>query len=75
MPRPIIYGVYRSRASRNIWLCHEMGLGFDHVPVIQVYRLPDPNAANAPLHTQSEDFSRSTPTGRSRDEGRRSRPA
>ena len=33
-----IYGVYRSRASRNIWLCHEMGVKFKHVPVIQHYR-------------------------------------
>ena len=36
-----IYGVYRSRASRNIWLAHELGLPFKHVPVMQLYRLPD----------------------------------
>ena len=36
-----IYGVYRSRASRNIWLAHNLGLPFKHVPVIQRYRLSD----------------------------------
>ena len=51
-----IYGVLRSRASRNIWLAHEAGLEFRHVPVIQVYRLADPNAADAPMHTASADF-------------------
>ena len=30
-----IYGIYRSRATRNIWLCDEMGIKFQHVPVIQ----------------------------------------
>ena len=39
-----IYGVYRSRASRNIWLALEAGMPFRHVPVIQGYRLPDPDA-------------------------------
>jgi glutathione S-transferase len=52
----IIYGCYRSRASRNIWLANEMGLAYEHVPVIQVYRLPDPDAPDAPLHTQSPAF-------------------
>jgi glutathione S-transferase len=51
-----IYGVYRSRASRNIWLCNEMGVPYEHVPVMQVYRLADPNAADAPLHTRSPSF-------------------
>jgi glutathione S-transferase len=63
MARPLIYGVYRSRASRNIWLCHEIGLGFDHVPVIQVYRVANPDAADAPLHTQAEDFLEINPSG------------
>jgi hypothetical protein len=27
-----IYGVHRSRASRDIWLAHEIGLPFRHVP-------------------------------------------
>jgi hypothetical protein len=46
-----IYGVYRSRASRNIWAAQELGLDFKHVPVIQVYRLADPMAKDAPLNT------------------------
>ena len=48
-----IHGVTRSRASRIIWLCHEIGLPFRQIPVIQAYRLPDPMAADAPLNTRS----------------------
>lgn len=59
-----IYGVYRSRASRNLWLAGEMGVPFTHVPVIQVYRLPNPDAADAPLHTQSPSFLAVNPNGR-----------
>lgn len=58
-----IYGVYRSRASRNIWLAEELGLPFKHVPVIQHYRLPDPGAPGAPLHTRSPDFLKVNPNG------------
>lgn len=58
-----IYGVTRSRASRIIWLCHELGLPFRQVPVIQAYRLPDPDAADAPMNTQSESFLRLSPAG------------
>lgn len=58
-----IYGVYRSRASRNIWLAGEMGLPFRHVPVVQVYRVPEPDAAGAPLHTGSADFLAINPAG------------
>ncbi len=58
-----IYGVYRSRASRNLWLAEEIGLSFRHVPVIQAYRLPDPDAADAPLHTRSPEFLRVNPNG------------
>jgi glutathione S-transferase len=58
-----IYGVYRSRASRNIWLAHELGVEFRHVPVTQVYRLADPAAADAPLHTQSPEFLKVNPNG------------
>ncbi len=59
-----IYGVLRSRASRNVWLAREAGIPFRHVPVIQAYRLPDPDAAGAPLHTRSPDFLRVNPNGR-----------
>ncbi len=58
-----IYGVYRSRASRNIWLANEMGLSFRHVPVIQHYRLPDAKAAAAPLNTRSPEFLKVNPNG------------
>lgn len=58
-----IYGVYRSRASRNIWLANELGLDFRHVPVIQHYRLPDAKAPDAPLHTRSPEFLKVNPNG------------
>lgn len=51
-----LYGVYRSRASRPLWLLGESGTEFTHVPVIQSYRLPDPASADAPLHTASPSF-------------------
>ena len=58
-----IYGVYRSRASRNIWLANELGLPFKHVPVTQHYRLPDATAPGAPLNTRSPDFLQVNPNG------------
>lgn len=58
-----IYGVYRSRASRNIWLAHELGLPFELIPVIQAYRLPDPSATGAPLHSRSPAFLKVNPNG------------
>ena len=59
-----IYGVYRSRASRNIWLAHELGLPFKHVPVIQHDRLPDAKAPSAPLNTRSPEFVKMNPNAR-----------
>ncbi|WP_159993173.1 glutathione S-transferase family protein [Roseomonas sp. 18066] len=58
-----IYGVLRSRASRPIWLAHELGLDFQHVPVIQSYRLADAAAPGAPLNTASPDFLAVNPNG------------
>ena len=58
-----IYGVYRSRASRNIWLANELGVPFRHVPVIQAYRLPDPQAKDAPINTRSPAFLEVNPNG------------
>jgi glutathione S-transferase len=58
-----IYGVYRSRASRNIWLAEELGLPFKLVPVVQHYRVPDLNAPGAPLHTRSPEFLEVNPNG------------
>ena len=58
-----LYGVYRSRASRPLWLLDEIGLSFAHVPVIQAYRLADPKAFDAPLNTASPAFLAVNPLG------------
>lgn len=58
-----IHGVARSRASRIIWLCHELGLPFLHRPVIQAYRLADASAADAPPNTRDADFLALSPAG------------
>lgn len=56
-----LYGVYRSRASRPLWLLAETGTPFTHVPVIQAYRLPEAKAADAPLNTASPAFTAVNP--------------
>lgn len=58
-----IYGCFRSRASRNIWLAYELGVDFKHIPVIQAGRLPDPLAADAPINTKSPEFLKVNPNG------------
>lgn len=58
-----LYGVYRSRASRPLWLLAEIGLPFAHVPVIQGYRLPAASAPDAPLNTTSASFLKINPQG------------
>jgi glutathione S-transferase len=58
-----IYGVLRSRATRPIWMARELGLAFEHVPVIQHYRLADAGAVDAPLNTQSPTFRAVNPNG------------
>jgi len=58
-----IYGVYRSRASRNLWLAGELGIPFKLEPVIQANRLKDPQAAGAPLNTKSASFLKINPNG------------
>ncbi|ASY62046.1 Glutathione S-transferase [Sinorhizobium sojae CCBAU 05684] len=58
-----IYGVYRSRASRNYWMARELGIPFTSVPVIQARRLADPLAADAPLNTRSPSFLAVNPMG------------
>ncbi|MBU2958671.1 glutathione S-transferase family protein [Paracoccus sp. 1_MG-2023] len=55
----VIHGVTRSRASRIIWLCHELDLPFRQVPVIQAYRTVDPDA----LSTASPEFLALSPAG------------
>ncbi|MDM7458275.1 MAG: hypothetical protein P3W94_002755 [Paracoccus sp. (in: a-proteobacteria)] len=52
----IIHGITRSRASRIIWLCHELVLPFDQRPVIQAYRLTDADVRTAPLNPRSPAF-------------------
>jgi len=59
----IIHGVYRSRASRNIWLLEEMERPWRLERVIQGYRLPDPAAPDAPRNTLSPDFLALSPQG------------
>lgn len=58
-----IYGVYRSRALRNIWFLEEAGVAFRHVPVVQAFRLKDPDAPDAPLHSRHPDYLRINPNG------------
>lgn len=58
-----VYGVYRSRASRNFWLLAELGIEYEHVPVIQAYRLADPSSAEAPFNTLSPGFLSISPAG------------
>lgn len=57
-----IYGVTRSRASRVIWLCEELGLAYDQVPVIQRYRIDEATAAKV-VHTRSPAFLDINPNG------------
>jgi glutathione S-transferase len=56
-----IYGVLRSRASRNVWLAHELGMPFEHVPVIQAGRAAGSGVA---LNTRSPEFLKVNPNGR-----------
>src|SRR5690606_32929437 len=58
-----IYGVLRSRASRNVWLCNELGVAYELIPVMQAYRLADPAAADAPFNTHSPEFRKVNPNG------------
>lgn len=53
-----IYGCYRSRASRIIWLAEEAGFGFEIVPVVQAARGSDTR-----LHTKSPSFLKINPNG------------
>lgn len=58
-----IYGVYRSRATRTLWLAGELGLNFKLVSVIQARRVEDPLAANAPMNTLTPSFLAINPMG------------
>lgn len=58
-----IYGCHRSRASRNIWLAHELGVEFRQVKVVQAARVKDPQAEDAPINTRSPSFLKINPNG------------
>lgn len=58
-----IYGVYRSRAARNIWMALELGIPFEVKPVIQAYRLIDRAPGLPPMNTRSPEFLRHNPLG------------
>jgi len=58
-----IYGLYRSRATRNIWLCEELGVPYELVPVMQAYRLGTPGAEGVALNTKSPEFLKINPNG------------
>jgi glutathione S-transferase len=58
-----VYGVLRSRITRNIWLLDELKMPYERIPVIQVYRLANPDAPDAPLHTASPAFKAVNPNG------------
>ena len=58
-----IYGVYRSRALRPLWLLAEAETAFTHIPVILAYRLAQPSSEEAPLNTASPAFLAVNPLG------------
>ena len=58
-----IYGVLRSRATRNVWLAREVGIPFERIDVVQANRLPAPDAPDAPLNTRSAAFLAINPHG------------
>jgi glutathione S-transferase len=58
-----IYGVYRSRAARALWCAGEAGLAFDHVPVVQAYRVAKGYDAGGALVTDDPAFLAVNPQG------------
>lgn len=58
-----LYGVARSRATRPLWLLHETGMAFTHVPVLQAYRMTGANAGWKGLTTASPEFLAINPQG------------
>jgi glutathione S-transferase len=57
-----IYGLYSSRASRNIWLADELGVPFKLVPVIQQNRLKGSTPPGM-IATRSPEFLGINPNG------------
>ncbi|TNC71624.1 glutathione S-transferase family protein [Rubellimicrobium roseum] len=60
---PVLYGSYRSRATRNLWLAGEIGLELELRQVWQAYRLDKPDAPDAPFNTRSRGFLSLSPMG------------
>ena len=59
-----LYGVARSRASRNIWLMKEAGIPFDRMSrSSRPTGSKNPDAPDAPLHTRSKAFLAINPNG------------
>jgi glutathione S-transferase len=58
-----LYGVYRSRATRPLWMLLETGMPFTQVPVLQAYRMTGANAGWSGLTTTSPDFLALNPQG------------
>ncbi|MGV1824978.1 glutathione S-transferase family protein [Agrobacterium vitis] len=58
-----VYGCYKSRATRVIWLAEELELAFDHIPVLQAVKVDNPLAPDAPINTQSPAFLAINPFG------------
>jgi glutathione S-transferase len=57
-----MYGVYRSRATRIVWLALELGIPFKQVPVIQQYRVKG-ELPPGMLHSRSPEFLKVNPNG------------
>lgn len=58
-----LYGVYRSRATRPLWLLTETGTQFTLVPVLQAYRLTGANVGWTGWTTASPAFLALNPQG------------
>ena len=58
-----LYGLYRSRATRPLWLLAETGMAFDLVPVLQEYRRVGANTDWTGLTTTSPAFLAVNPQG------------
>lgn len=58
-----LYGNLRSRTMRPVWLLRELGVEYRLEPVIQAYRLADPDAPGAPFNTASPGFLAINPMG------------
>ena len=60
---PTLYGVYRSRATRNFWAAGELGMVLDHVPVMQAYRAGATGPDQTGITTTSPEFLAISPAG------------